>query len=37
MGLRIMHYRATMIGASLSIERLESGGTRVTCTLPAPA
>ena len=31
MGLRIMAYRASVIGASFSIERLSSGGTRVTC------
>ncbi|WP_395748485.1 response regulator [Prosthecobacter sp.] len=35
MGLRIMHYRAGMIGGRLSIEKQESGGTCVTCTLPA--
>lgn len=34
MGLRIMHYRAGMIGATLAIEGRRSGGTRVTCTLP---
>jgi signal transduction histidine kinase len=34
MGLRIMAYRAAMIGASFHIERLSSlPGTRVTCTL----
>jgi len=31
-GLRIMHYRARMIGASLRIESEQSGGTLVTCT-----
>jgi len=31
-GLRIMHYRARMIGASLRIESEPSGGTLVTCT-----
>ena len=35
MGLRIMAYRASMIGAVFNIERLPSRGTRVTCTLPA--
>jgi signal transduction histidine kinase len=34
MGLRIMHYRAGMIGASIAIEKQRSGGTRVTCSLP---
>ena len=34
MGLRIMDYRARMIGATFHIERLSSlSGTRVTCTL----
>ncbi len=33
MGLRIMAYRANMIGASFSIERLPEGLTRVTCKL----
>jgi signal transduction histidine kinase len=32
-GLRIMRYRARMIGAQLSIKRPESGGTSVTCEL----
>ena len=35
MGLRIMAYRASMIGAAFNIERLPMRGTRVTCTLPA--
>ncbi|MDB6110889.1 MAG: Integral rane sensor signal transduction histidine kinase [Pedosphaera sp.] len=34
MGLRIMAYRASMIGASFSIESLPRRGTRVLCTLP---
>ena len=34
MGLRIMHYRASMIGATLAIEKQPGGGTRVTCSLP---
>jgi len=34
MGLRIMAYRASMIGASFVIENLPSRGTRVTCALP---
>jgi signal transduction histidine kinase len=33
MGLRIMAYRASMIGASFNIERLPVRGTRVTCKL----
>jgi signal transduction histidine kinase len=34
LGLRIMAYRSSLIGAALSIERQSSsGGTRVTCTL----
>jgi PAS domain S-box-containing protein len=36
MGLRIMHYRADMIGATISIEKQKSGGTCVTCALPVP-
>ena len=31
-GLRIMHYRARMMGASLRIESEQNGGTLVTCT-----
>ena len=31
LGLRTMRHRAQMIGASLQIERLEGGGTAVTC------
>jgi signal transduction histidine kinase len=34
MGLRIMHYRAGMIGARLTIEKQPGGGTRLTCILP---
>jgi signal transduction histidine kinase len=38
MGLRIMAYRASMIGATFKIERLPAYGTRVTCKLsPATA
>jgi DNA-binding NarL/FixJ family response regulator len=33
MGLRIMHYRATVIGGSLSIQRDPNGGTTVTCSI----
>lgn len=35
MGLRIMAYRAGMIGATFNIERLQDAGTRVTCKLSA--
>ena len=35
MGLRIMAYRADVIGATFNIERLPTRGTRVTCALPA--
>ncbi|HEY7090882.1 MAG TPA: sensor histidine kinase [Tepidisphaeraceae bacterium] len=35
LGLRIMEYRARMLGAALSVERASSvGGTVVTCTCP---
>jgi signal transduction histidine kinase len=34
MGLRIMAYRADIIGATFNIERLPVTGTRVTCILP---
>lgn len=37
MGLRIMHYRAGMIGARLTLEKQPGGGTCVTCTLPLSA
>ncbi len=35
MGLRIMAYRANMIGGTFSIERRTESGTRVTCRIPA--
>jgi signal transduction histidine kinase len=35
MGLRIMAYRANMIGAIFNIGRLPESGTRVTCKLPS--
>jgi signal transduction histidine kinase len=35
MGLRIMNYRAGMIGGRLEVQRLPARGTRVTCTVPA--
>jgi len=34
MGLRIMNYRASTIGAILEIKPIEKSGTLVTCTLP---
>jgi signal transduction histidine kinase len=34
MGLRIMAYRADMIGATFNLERLPTQGTRVTCARP---
>lgn len=34
MGLRIMHHRAGVIGATLSIAPAHGGGTMVTCALP---
>lgn len=34
MGLRIMQYRAGMLGGTLKFESNEEGGTRVTCTVP---
>jgi len=37
MGLRIMHHRARMIGATLEIQRGAPGGTCVICTLDNPA
>jgi PAS domain S-box-containing protein len=34
MGLRIMHYRANLIGASLSIKAAGHNGTLLTCSVP---
>ena len=34
MGLRIMNYRANLIGAALQVGRGPAGGTRVVCSLP---
>ncbi len=34
MGVRIMHYRARVIGAVLEIRNRPEGGTVITCTLP---
>jgi len=36
MGLRIMHHRAHMIGATLEVQRGTLGGTSVICTLANP-
>lgn len=36
MGLRIMNYRANLVGASLEIKPGEPDGTVVTCSLPLP-
>jgi signal transduction histidine kinase len=35
-GLRVMNYRAGMIGATLNIESQPTGGTSVTCQLQDP-
>ena len=35
-GLRIMNYRANLIGASLHVQPGETEGAVVTCTLPVP-
>lgn len=37
MGLRIMRYRARMMGGELLLERVDPTGTRVTCRLQQPA
>jgi two-component system CheB/CheR fusion protein len=37
MGLRIMNYRAGVIGASLAVESASEGGTAVHCALKKPA
>ena len=37
LGLRMMAYRARMIGAMLSIDDAEAGGTRMVCSLVCPA
>lgn len=37
MGLRIMAYRASMVGATFNLERVEPHGTRVTCVVPRNA
>ncbi len=37
MGLRIMDYRAKMLGGSLTLESMKPGGTTVVCRFPRPA
>lgn len=37
MGIRLMQYRADVIGADFSIRRRRNGGTRITCALHMPA
>jgi PAS domain S-box-containing protein len=37
MGLRIMNYRASLIGASLEVKGTGAHGTRVTCSMPFEA
>ncbi|MDQ6655889.1 MAG: PAS domain S-box protein, partial [Verrucomicrobiota bacterium] len=34
LGVHIMHYRANVIGGTLSVSRREEGGTRVECVVP---
>jgi signal transduction histidine kinase len=34
MGLHLMNYRAKMVGGSLDVQRVPSGGTLVTCLFP---
>lgn len=36
MGIRLMQYRADVIGADFSIRRRRNGGTRITCALHMP-
>jgi PAS domain S-box-containing protein len=36
MGLRVMHHRARMIGAGISLRQSKAGGVTVTCSLPRP-
>ena len=36
MGLRIMRYRAGMIGGSLAVQKMPAGGTAVICSAPQP-
>jgi signal transduction histidine kinase len=34
MGLHLMNYRARMVGGSLEVQRISTGGTMVTCLFP---
>jgi len=34
MGLRVMHHRARMIGAAISVRQPKEGGVTVTCSVP---
>ena len=34
MGLHLMNYRARMVGGSLQVQRIPTGGTMVTCLFP---
>ena len=36
MGLRVMRYRAAVLGGALAVERQPAGGTRVRCSIPGP-
>jgi PAS domain S-box-containing protein len=35
MGLHIMRYRASMIGGTLQVDRIDQGGTRISCQFPS--
>ena len=37
MGLHLMNYRARMVGGSLEVQRVSTGGTMVTCLFPVAA
>jgi PAS domain S-box-containing protein len=37
MGLHLMNYRARMVGGSLEVQRISTGGTMVTCLFPVGA
>jgi signal transduction histidine kinase len=36
MGLRMMNYRAGIIGGRLAVRKKKEGGTQVVCTVKAP-
>jgi signal transduction histidine kinase len=36
MGLRIMHYRATVVGGALAVQREPNGGTTIVCSIKQP-